>query len=101
MTLSLPSTHDEAWRWSDLSALEALAVAPATKPASDLDSHWIGEGPRLLFVDGKLDETRSRLGPVAVGKTDATSDHPLAKLATGSGWTLTVHKDGATPPGAI
>ena len=101
MTLSLPSTHDEAWRWSDLSALEALAVAPATPAASDLDSHWIGEGPRLLFVDGKLDEARSRLGPVTVGQTDATSDHPLAKLATGRGWTLTVPRDGATPPGAI
>ena len=100
MTLSLPSTHDEAWRWSDLSALEALAVAPATT-ASNLDSYWIGDGPRLLFVDGRLDEGRSRPGPVAIGQTGASTDHPLAKLAAGPGWTLTVAKDGATPPGAI
>ena len=101
MTLSLPSTRDEAWRWSDLSALEALAVAHATTAASGLDSHWIGDGPRLLFVDGRLDEGRSRPGPVTVGQTGAMSDHPLAQLATGPGWTLTVHKDGATPAGAI
>ncbi|MCZ4341886.1 SufD family Fe-S cluster assembly protein [Sphingomonadaceae bacterium G21617-S1] len=101
MSLSLPSTHQEAWRWSDLSGLETLAVAPATGAAADLDSHWIGDGPRLLFVDGRLDETRSRLGPVAVGPVEASSTHPLAKLATGAGWTLAVHQDGATPPGAI
>lgn len=101
MTLSLPSTRDEAWRWSDLSALEALAVAPATQAASDLDSHWIGDGPHLLFVDGVFDAGRSRPGPVTVSQTDATSDHPLAKLATGPGWTLNVGKDGATPAGLI
>ncbi len=95
MTLALPTTRDEAWRWSDLSALPDLAVAPATGAAADLDSHWIGNGPRLLFVDGRLDESRSRPGPVTVGATEAASDHPLAKLATGPGWMLAVHKDGA------
>ena len=99
MTLALPSQREEAWRWSDLSALPELSVAAATSAPAGLDSHWIGEGPRLLFVDGRLDESRSRLGPLTIGQTDATSDHPLAKLATGAGWTLALHKDGAAPPG--
>ena len=101
MTLALPSTHDEAWRWSDLSALPALAEAPAKVAPHDIEAHWIGDGPRLLFVDGRLDESRSRPGPIRIGQTEARSDHPLARLATGAGWTLTLHEDGATPPGAI
>jgi Fe-S cluster assembly protein SufD len=101
MTLTLPSTREEAWRWSDLSGLEALSVAPATGAAADLDSHWIGDGPRLLFVDGRLDAGRSRPGPVTVGAVDAESIHPLARLAAGDGWTLALHKDGAAPAGAI
>ncbi|MES2497664.1 MAG: SufD family Fe-S cluster assembly protein [Pseudomonadota bacterium] len=105
MSLTLPSTRDESWRWSDLSGLDALAVAPATGTTRGLDSHWIGTdaagGPRLLFVDGSFDDEHSRPGPVAVGLTEARSDHPLAKLATAPGWTLTVGPDGATPPGPI
>ncbi|KKC23759.1 SufB/SufD family protein [Sphingomonas sp. SRS2] len=97
MTLSLPSTRDEAWRWSDLSGLEAIAEAPATHAVSDPESHWIGNGPRLLFVDGKLDQGRSSPGPLTVGPTEASTDHPLGRLATGAGWTLIVGKDGATP----
>lgn len=101
MTLSLPSTREEAWRWSDLSGLEALSVAPATGATSGLDSHWIGAGPRLLFVDGIYDDARSDPGPVAVGLTGARSYHPLGRLATAPGWTLSLGKDAATPPGPI
>ncbi len=101
MTLALPSVRDEAWRWSDLSALPELALAGPAQPPADIASHWIGDGPRLLFVDGRFDADRSRPGPVILGQTDAPSDHPLAKLATGPGWTLSVGKDGATPAGAI
>ena len=104
MSLLLPTPRDEAWRWSDLSDLEALSAATATGTPRNLDSYWIAADDgsvRLLFVDGRLDESRSRPGPVMVGPTDAASDHPLARLATGPGWTLTIAKDGATPPGAI
>jgi Fe-S cluster assembly protein SufD len=105
VTLTLPSARQEAWRWSDLSSLEALSVAPATGTTSGLDSHWIGAndsgGPRLLFVDGTFDDEHSRPGPVAVGLSEVRSDHPLGRLATAPGWTLTVHRDGATPPGPI
>src|SRR4028118_838418 len=56
--LELPSNRDEAWRWSDLSALpEIVARAPARE--WDLsDVSWLDcalEGPRLLFVDGRLE----------------------------------------------
>lgn len=101
MSLALPSKHDEAWRWSDLSGLDALAVAPATAMVAEVDPYWIADGPRLLFVDGRFDEARSRPGPVTIGPVGVASAHPLAKLATGPGWTLTVGKDGATPPGPI
>lgn len=99
MSLSLPSQRDEAWRWSDLSGLEALAVAAATKAPSDADKHWVAKGPHLLFVDGKLDESYSHIGRIRIGPTDAGSSHPLGKLATGPGWTLSLPKDGASPPG--
>jgi len=98
-SLALPSAREEAWRWSDLSALPGLCDAPPTGAAGE--PHWIGDGPRLLFVDGKFDAGRSRPGPVRVGPTEAASDHPLAKLATGSGWTLSLGVDAATPPGAV
>ena len=99
MTLALPTPREEAWRWSDLSDLEALAVAPATMQAPDGDFHWISKGPRLLFVDGKLDEGRSRIEGIEIGSTGIASGHPLGKLATGTGWTLALHRDGASPPG--
>lgn len=99
MTLALPTPREEAWRWSDLSDLEALAVAPATMQAPDGDFHWISKGPRLLFVDGKLDEGRSRIDGIEIGSTGIASGHPLGKLATGTGWTLALHRDGASPPG--
>jgi Fe-S cluster assembly protein SufD len=99
VSLSLPSPREEAWRWSDLSGLEALAVAPATKPVADAESHWLGKGPRLLFINGRLDASRSRLDGIAIGSTGIASGHALGKLATGTGWTLALPKDAASPPG--
>ncbi|TZG26459.1 SufD family Fe-S cluster assembly protein [Sphingomonas montanisoli] len=92
MTLALPTTRDEDWRWSDLSALPALADAAANGGA--VVPRWIGEGPRLLFVDGRYDEAASDPGPVTIGAIDAATDHPLGRLATGAGWTLSLDKDG-------
>jgi Fe-S cluster assembly protein SufD len=103
MLLDLPSNRDESWRWSDLSALPAIAarapvgVAPDTLP-------WIDcglPGPRLLFVDGKLDSARSDPGPVVLGPVEADSgDHALARLAGREGWTLRLGRDQA-PPGLV
>jgi len=96
--LDLPSTREEAWRWSDLSGLEALAEAPhsaAHEPAMP----FLGEeGPRLVFVDGALNSGASTLGPISVEQLDLATDHPLGRQATGLGWSLTLGREHATAP---
>ena len=96
-TLSLPSPRDEAWRWSDLSGLPALAEARPTGGAVETDGLWLDlGGPRLLFVDGRLDPDQSAPGDIAIGDVEAGTDHPLGRLAIGTGWTLTLGADHAT-----
>lgn len=100
--LALPSAREEAWRWSDLSALPALAEA---RPTGRVPDHlpWLDcahEGPRLLFVDGKLDTNRSRLGGIEIGAAAVGTDHPLGRLAGKSGWRLSLGRDHA-PPGVV
>ena len=100
--LALPSRHEEAWRWSDLSALPALAErvptgkVPGALPWIDCD----GDGPRLLFIDGRLDESRSRIGPVAIGPVAVETGHPLGRLAGRTGWSLKLGRD-HSPPGLV
>lgn len=95
--LSLPSPREESWRWSDLSALPALAdAAPSGRIPDALP--WIEaehEAARLLFVDGRLDESRSRLGPVELGPVPTEPAHPLGSLAGNSGWRLRLGRDHA------
>jgi Fe-S cluster assembly protein SufD len=99
--LAFPSNRDEAWRWSDLSALPELAerqplgVAPESLPWLDCAP----ESPRLLFVDGAFVPERSRLGPIAFGPVQSV-DHPLASLAGRTGWVLNLGRDHA-PPGLV
>ncbi len=103
MIIDLPSPRAEAWRWSDLSALPQIAAREPSGRAPD-KLPWLDcaiEGPRLLFVDGRLDETRSRLGPIEIGRTDAqAADHPLARLAGREGWALRLGCDHA-PAGLV
>ncbi len=100
-TLALPSSRDEAWRWSDLSALPALAAARPSGLTDDADAYWIGDGPRLVFVDGVYDAARSDPGPVAIGRADArASAHPLGGLAGSGGWSLRLGRD-HVPAGTI
>ena len=98
MSLTLPSTREEAWRWSDLAALPALADAA---PSGEVDAPavpWIGcGGPRLLFLDGKLDLVASEPGDLKIGPVDAATAHPLGQLATGTGWTLELGAGRAAP----
>jgi Fe-S cluster assembly protein SufD len=101
--LTLPSNRQESWRWSDLSALPELAErAPTGRVSGDIP--WIAcerEGPRLLFVDGKLDESRSRVDGIHIGPVEvAANDHPLASLAGRSGWRLRLGRDHA-PHGLV
>ena len=100
--LTLPSNREEAWRWSDLSALPKLAERVPTGDLPD-DLPWIDcdhEGPRLLFVDGRLEESRSRLGPVALGAAMVETNLPLGRLACKSGLSLKLGRDHA-PAGLI
>jgi Fe-S cluster assembly protein SufD len=99
--LDLPSPKSEGWRWSDLSALPALAEVHARGVTPDelRELPWLeGHGPRLLFVDGTLDESRSDPGPVALASVEADpSDHPLARLTGPRGWTLRLSREHAAP----
>ena len=101
--LDLPSHREEAWRWSDLSALPEIAArepqggVPADIPWIDCDR----EGPRLLFVDGQLAEERSRLDGVEIGNVSVDAGgHALARLAGQRGWTLKLGRDHA-PRGLV
>jgi Fe-S cluster assembly protein SufD len=84
MLLDLPSNRLEGWRWSDLSALPALADARPTGRAPDA-LPWLDcdKGPRLLFVDGVLREGEAEIGPLAI-----ETGHPLGRLAGKTGWSL-------------
>lgn len=96
--LALPSPRDEAWRWSDLSGLPAIADSQPTGQPRAIDDLWIeAEGPRLLFVDGVYDASRSKPGPVVVGAANARAgSHALGKLAGSTGWALRLGQDAAT-----
>lgn len=93
MSLSLPSRRQEAWRWSDLSALPAIASSTITGPGLDPDAFWLGSGTRLLFVDGHYDAALSDPGSAIIERVDITSEHALGKMCQGEmfqgqGWTL-------------
>jgi Fe-S cluster assembly protein SufD len=98
VSLTLPSAREEAWRWSDLSGLPALAGAAASGELDTRAVPWIGcGGPRLLFLDGRLDMIASEPGDLAIGPVDAATAHPLGRLASGEGWTLTLGAGHAAP----
>jgi Fe-S cluster assembly protein SufD len=96
MLLDLPSNRMETWRWSDLSALPALADAPSTGRMPDA-LPWLDcdQGLRLLFVDGRLRDGDIPVGPLAI-----ETGHPLGRLAGKSGWSLRLGRDHA-PPGLV
>lgn len=103
MLLELPSNRTEGWRWSDLSALpEILERQPTGSVPERLP--WIDcaiEGPRLLFVDGKLAAEQSNLGTVEIGTVDGSpEDHAFAKLVGREGWKLKLGRHHA-PQGLV
>jgi Fe-S cluster assembly protein SufD len=91
MSLTLPSNRSEAWRWSDLSALPEIAARQPSGTVPDA-LPWLEceiEGPRLLFVDGRLVAEQSNLGTVEIGAVDSDpADHGLARHAGREGWKL-------------
>lgn len=99
----LPSSKDEAWRWSDLSALPGLAErAPAGSVPETLP--WIDcarEGPRLVFVDGRFAPEASKAGAVEIGSVAVVAqDHALARMVGREGWKLKLGRDSA-PAGPV
>ena len=97
--LDLPSTRQEAWRWSDPQAIAAAAASTHQESDLDPDSLFLDlDGPRLLFVDGVFDAGQSEAGTVSIGPLAIGSDHPLGRKATGPGWRLALGREHATGP---
>jgi Fe-S cluster assembly protein SufD len=94
--LVLPSRQEEAWRWSDLSALPRLTDARPTARVPD-DLPWLDcdKDMRLLFVDGVL-----RDGDIGIGALAIETSHPLGRLAGKTGWSLRLGRDHA-PAGLV
>ncbi|MAW98603.1 MAG: SufBD protein [Sphingomonas sp.] len=96
-TLDLPTKRQEAWKWSDMAALEAAARSDHTAPDVAPSALFLDiDGPRLAFIDGVFDPTHSRPGPVQVAAIGEASEHPLGRLAAGEGWRITLDKGAAT-----
>lgn len=96
IALALPSNREEAWRWSDLSALPGLAGSQPTGRVPDT-LPWLDDqaGGRLLFIDGRLES-----GDAAIGLLALETAHPLGRLAGRSGWSLRLGRD-HSPPGLV
>jgi Fe-S cluster assembly protein SufD len=94
--LDLPSNRTEGWRWSDLSALPALAeAAPSGRVPDALPWIECDKGLRLLFVDGAL-----RSGDVDIRPLSIETSHPLGRLAGRTGWSVRLGRDEA-PKGLV
>lgn len=86
----LPTNRMEAWRWTDLAALEA-ARATDRGAAVSVDGLWIdGAGPRLVFQDGRFQPGLSTPGEVCVEAIAPSTSHPLGMATAGEGWRLTL-----------
>lgn len=97
--LSVPTTRDEEWRFTDLTPLTKLKVQPAAAAvkvsAADIAAHVVPEAAmRLVFVDGVPAPELAQQGKLPAGVTvialsDALKSHAaqvepyLAKLASG------------------
>lgn len=70
-SLELPTKRDEAWRYAPHKTLGELvfgaATAPAVVPADVADQIPAIDGPRLVIVNGVVDQARSRLEPLPDG----------------------------------
>ena len=97
--LSVPTTRDEEWRFTDLTPLTKLQVQPVAAAvkvsAADIAAHVVPEAAmRLVFVDGVPAPELAQQGKLPAGVTvialsDALKSHAalvepyLAKLAAG------------------
>lgn len=94
--LALPSAHLEAWRWADMATLQAAADSAPHASGVDPKALFLDiEGPRLCFVDGAFEPAHSVPGKVRVEQIAADSDHPLAGMIEGEGWTISLGREEA------
>jgi len=98
--LSVPSTRDEEWRFTDLSPLYKMAISPSVQPVqpgsveqSQVAAFAIPEAhTQLVFVDGRYSHALSHQSPReglnvcnladAKGSAQTTAESFLAKLAS-------------------
>ncbi|UYY57981.1 SufB/SufD family protein [Sphingomonas sp. S2-65] len=89
--LQLPTPRQEEWRWADMAALRIAADSAPQPTGIDPASLFLDlEGPRLLFVDGVFDPSRSTPGSLGISRWTPGTGHPLGQLAQGEGWTLSL-----------
>ncbi|WCT73708.1 SufD family Fe-S cluster assembly protein [Sphingomonas naphthae] len=104
MSLTLPSTRDEAWRWFAPAAVEQAAALPAApRPTSAADMFADVAGPRLVFFDGVYQPAESKPGPIAIESLAIDTAHPLGARAAkenggGTGWRLMLDAQAAADP---
>lgn len=95
--LDLPSTREEAWRWSDPKAIVAAASLPALAGVA-ADDWWLDlPGARIVVIDGVVDEAASTLDRVSL-RAIAAGEHPLGRRTAGRGWALDLPADAAADP---
>lgn len=81
----LPNRRLEDWKFTTLAALERAPFAPGTQAAATPDAPLPELGPaaaRLVFVDGRFDESLSEIYAPADGVTVTTLVTALAKDAS-------------------
>ncbi|HEX8554184.1 MAG TPA: SufD family Fe-S cluster assembly protein, partial [Sphingomonas sp.] len=93
-----PSTREEAWRWADPEAIAAAAAMPVSDVVHEPATLLLDlPGARLVFIDGRLDDTHTKLGAVTLRRI-AAGDHALGQRATGDGWALDIAAHAAADP---
>ncbi len=96
--LELPSTREEAWRWSDPEGIATAAALPVAAPAIDPAAWFLDlPGARIVVRDGVVDTAASDLHRVTLRRIES-GDHALGAQAAGTGWALDLAGDAAASP---
>ena len=81
--LGLPTRKDEAWKYTDLSALARSRFAPCCGAApaprrAEIPAPLVADGPQAVFINGRFDAELSTLG----GAPEGVTALPLAQAMT-------------------
>ncbi|MDA0239664.1 MAG: hypothetical protein O3A84_06505, partial [Proteobacteria bacterium] len=75
-SVGIPSTRVEEWKYTSLKALDALDLEGVAAPAGSVTAadlpKAVADGTRLVFVDGRYDESLSTIMPAIAGLTVAS-----------------------------